>query len=323
TDTRTDADAQIRVVVVRREDVVVALPRVMQDRNDIRPGFALPCKDDRSVRDRVDRRARRVVELDALMLLEVAAHGRAVAVRLVDVGIGVRVRDGAAQPGAARCRGRARLLCVDERGGWRLARDDARDAHARRTERPVRPAAPCYGPHVAGRPVPLSRGEVVDTEPVRIARCDQPEWRRDRGQHGWRRARYGARGPGQPGEAGQAYLGLDETAFLERVDVDLRLVDEPDGRIAVRGDPADACGRHALGRADVLPREATIARDRHAGQRAHTHLSVVADVDREHVLVRQRCDPLAAAAVLAAHTARRTVARDHTAPRGSAIPRDA
>src|SRR5690606_22730476 len=75
---RTDRDAQLRVVIVGREDVAVAFARVVQDRDDVRAGFGLPCEGDRPVGNRTHGRAGGVVELHALVLLEVAAHGRPV-----------------------------------------------------------------------------------------------------------------------------------------------------------------------------------------------------------------------------------------------------
>jgi hypothetical protein len=60
-------------------------------------GLALASEDDDPVADRVHRRSLRVVELDPLMLLEVAAHGRAVGVRLVEMRVVIGI-DGPAEP---------------------------------------------------------------------------------------------------------------------------------------------------------------------------------------------------------------------------------
>ena len=87
------------VVVVGGVDPVAlavrADGRVMPDRDGQRALLGRPGVDHRAGSDRTDGSTIGIVELDSLMLLEVAAHGRAVAVRLIDVAVVGRARSDA------------------------------------------------------------------------------------------------------------------------------------------------------------------------------------------------------------------------------------
>src|SRR3954470_1864712 len=88
------------MVVARIDPVLLALGtdgRVMTNGDGERPLLGSAGVYHLPRPDGVDRRAVGIVELDTLVLLEVASHGGAVAVGLIDVGI-VSRRDGAAEP---------------------------------------------------------------------------------------------------------------------------------------------------------------------------------------------------------------------------------
>ena len=91
---------QPAVVVVGRAQDQSSHLAIVADRDGVRPLLGGPGEHDDAVPDGVHRGPIGVVELDALVLLEVAAHRRAVAVGLVDVGL-VAEGDGAPEPGVA------------------------------------------------------------------------------------------------------------------------------------------------------------------------------------------------------------------------------
>src|SRR3989475_783301 len=90
-------DEELRVVVIRREQKQPPDLPVVADRDGVGPLLRRPGEDDHAVADRMNGRSVRVVELDALVLLEIAPNGRAVAVRLIDVRL-VGERDGPSEP---------------------------------------------------------------------------------------------------------------------------------------------------------------------------------------------------------------------------------
>src|SRR5207247_11244816 len=75
------------VVIVDRVNEQPLELAVVADGDGVRPLLRRTGEHYHAVANGVDRRPVGVVELDALMLLKVAAHGRAVAVRLVDEGL--------------------------------------------------------------------------------------------------------------------------------------------------------------------------------------------------------------------------------------------
>src|SRR6185369_9116767 len=100
----------------------------------------------------------RIVELDALMLLECAAHRRAVAVRCIDERIAIATRDRSCEERMTRVFRSARALRGRQRR--KLACKDPVDACACAGERPRAP--PDRRPHVGCWTITLTRGQVVN-----------------------------------------------------------------------------------------------------------------------------------------------------------------
>ena len=278
-------------MVIRRKDDQALEPSIVTDGDRVRPALRRPREHDHAVADREDRSPVGVVELDALMLLEIAAHRRAVAVRLVDVRL-VGEGDRPSEPRMARA------------AGVRVGPLLVRDAHERQSL--IDAADPEAGGSPGGvhpRREQQQRADaprhVADVERVAVlrvhalARTGERAPRRRAHERLHRRQVYPAAFHDRSDRAGRSSPLIEPCAVcrIEPVEAALRAhPDEAPGIRRERPHPVDALGVGGgtpRRRRVFRPGAAAVRRAGEAAQMAGPQTAVGAAGQRQHVLAAQ------------------------------------